>query len=383
MVLVGQDTDSLRFLTISKKKNQYLVPNSPQVKHHLRKEKNCLNCGTMVPDRYCTHCGQENTEPKETVGHMIGHFFADITHYDSKFFTTLKDLLFKPGFLTREYFSGKRVRYLHPVRMYIFISLVFFLVLFLRNDEAPEPAGPDLQSLTIARQQLGDSLRQKALTADSAEARTLNTIAASLDSSNVKTAGDEAIAFRLGSKGARFELTENRYNNLHEYDSVQNSLPKEQKDAGPLRWIIRTNVGLKSRYGTRSQVVVSESFQHSVPKMMFILLPLFAFFIKIFHSRKYLYTQHLIFSIHFHSFLFLLLLVNMLLSWLNSWAPLAYVIDISTLLLMFTYFSIALQKTYQQSAGLSFVKALSISLLYIIVLVISLFVLALFIFFMA
>src|SRR5476651_1345786 len=100
------------------------------MKHsNLRHDKTCLNCGTEVQERFCTHCGQENTEPKESFGHLLRHFFADVTHYDSQFFTTLKYLIFRPGFLTVQYNAGKRLSYLNPIRMYIFISAVFFLVL--------------------------------------------------------------------------------------------------------------------------------------------------------------------------------------------------------------------------------------------------------------
>ena len=95
-----------------------------------RKEKDCLNCGTMIQGRYCHVCGQQNLEPKESVWHLVSHIFNDITHFDGKFFTTLKDLLFKPGFLSREYVKGRRASYLDPIRMYVFTSAIFFLVFF-------------------------------------------------------------------------------------------------------------------------------------------------------------------------------------------------------------------------------------------------------------
>ena len=95
-----------------------------------RKEKNRLNCGTIVRGRICHVCGQENTEPKETFFGMVTHFFNDITHFDGKFFTTLKDLLFKPGFLSAEYMRGRRMSYLNPIRMYVFTSAIFFLIFF-------------------------------------------------------------------------------------------------------------------------------------------------------------------------------------------------------------------------------------------------------------
>ena len=73
-----------------------------------RKEKNCLNCNAEVQGRFCHVCGQENIETKETVWHLISHFFQDITHFDGKFFSSLKYLVTKPGFLSTEYMIGRR-----------------------------------------------------------------------------------------------------------------------------------------------------------------------------------------------------------------------------------------------------------------------------------
>ncbi|RYY15778.1 MAG: DUF3667 domain-containing protein, partial [Chitinophagaceae bacterium] len=83
-----------------------------------RSEKDCLNCGTIVQGRFCQVCGQENIEPKETLWGLVSHFFQDITHFDGKFFSTGKLLIRRPGFLPKEYISGRRARYLHPIRMY-------------------------------------------------------------------------------------------------------------------------------------------------------------------------------------------------------------------------------------------------------------------------
>ena len=79
-----------------------------------RKETNCLNCGTTVIGAYCHVCGQEKLEPKESLWYLIVHFFNDVTHFDGKFFSSLKDILFKPGFLSKEYMKG-----------YLFFLLLF------------------------------------------------------------------------------------------------------------------------------------------------------------------------------------------------------------------------------------------------------------------
>lgn len=95
-----------------------------------RKGKNCLNCNAQVYGKFCSVCGQENLEPAESAWHLVAHFFNDITHFDGKFFSSLKLLLFKPGFLSSEYKLGRRNNYLNPVRMYVFTSFLFFLVFF-------------------------------------------------------------------------------------------------------------------------------------------------------------------------------------------------------------------------------------------------------------
>jgi len=95
-----------------------------------RKEKNCLNCNAQVQGRFCHICGQENVETKESAWHLISHFFQDITHFDGKFFTSVKLLITRPGFLSREYMAGRRASYLNPVRLYVFTSAFFFLIFF-------------------------------------------------------------------------------------------------------------------------------------------------------------------------------------------------------------------------------------------------------------
>src|ERR1700753_1739269 len=100
-----------------------------------RDQKNCLNCGNTFTGNFCNNCGQENLHLKESFGHVMTHAIADYFHFDQKFFHTLKPLLCNPGKLTIDYNEGKRVQYLHPVRMYIFISLVYFLLVFQKDHE--------------------------------------------------------------------------------------------------------------------------------------------------------------------------------------------------------------------------------------------------------
>jgi hypothetical protein len=93
-----------------------------------RAETNCLNCGAQVLGRFCQNCGQENIETKENFFHMVTHVIGDFFHFDSKFFRSLKPLFIKPGFLTKEYWEGKRMHYIHPLRLFFFVTIVMVII---------------------------------------------------------------------------------------------------------------------------------------------------------------------------------------------------------------------------------------------------------------
>ena len=89
------------------------------------KEKICKNCNSELVGLYCSECGQKNTEllsVKAIVKELTDNMFS----FDSRFFITLKYLIIKPGFLTKEYWAGRRTTYLPPLRMYLVLSVFYF-----------------------------------------------------------------------------------------------------------------------------------------------------------------------------------------------------------------------------------------------------------------
>jgi hypothetical protein len=338
-------------------------------RHHLRHEKNCLNCGATVEERYCTRCGQENIEPKETVGHLIGHFFEDITHFDSKIFTTLKDLIFRPGFLTGEYVAGRRMRYLNPIRMYVFISAIFFLALYADKREDDGKVN-NANSINVIRQQIADSLRRAG--GDSAQRAGNLKLAAKLDTAGKDSAKDESLSMGYSTVGiVKVDITERKYNTVREYDSVQRTLPDSAKAKGIMKWILRNDVRMKEKYGS-SLIHKEVDVRHDIPKVMFVLLPLFALYVGWLYSRKnYYYVQHAIFSVHFHCFYFLLLLFLLLVGkliredWYELLSPMVAVVA------GYFYLVVALRNRFRQSWMKSFSKGTAIAALYTVTVMVA------------
>ena len=235
-------------------------------KNPLRKDKTCLNCNYVVEHRYCGNCGQENIEPRKTFHHLFVHFFEDLTHYENAFWKTIKNLILKPAALTKEYLSGKRMSYLAPVRLYIFVSFVtfFFITLLSGSDEMIK---------------LHKSNKEEAVTEK--------------EKKHFLSFGDK------------------HYKNVEELDSIQQYGKPNEKLSSFNYWLDR-KVLMVEEHNTMEEIVekFKESFVHNLPKVLFIYMPIFAFMLWLFHSkRKWYYFDHGIFTLHYFSFLLLMLLI--------------------------------------------------------------------------
>jgi len=104
---------------MTNKKNVASVPASQDGK--------CSNCGATLSARYCAKCGQDS-HVTLTVRHFMEEFVEGMTHFDSTFWRTFQPLLFKPGLLTEQFLLGKRKSYAPPLRSYLVLSVLYFLL---------------------------------------------------------------------------------------------------------------------------------------------------------------------------------------------------------------------------------------------------------------
>jgi hypothetical protein len=310
----------------------------------LRKETNCLNCGTTVIGKYCHVCGQENIEPKESAWHLITHFFNDVTHFDGKFFLTLKVLLLKPGFLPKEYMKGRRASYLNPIRMYLFTSFIFFLVFF---SFIPIKEGNFKNNFTIK----GKSFEQ-------------------IDSLSVPEFNDFTKALNNGVPMSRQEFKhymdslksvdgfvifgqKKHYKSKAEFDSLVAA--GAVKDSWLKRQITHKEIELSEKYQNQQGKFFRdflESLIHHFPQMLFISLPFVALLLKLLYTRrkKFYYVSHAIFTIHLYVFVFIVMLFEMGISEIKDLSGWNWLNIINNLFAMVIFFYLykAMRNFYEQ-----------------------------------
>ena len=89
----------------------------------------CLNCGAVLQENYCPSCGQKKIDPSDrSLKTFFTHFFNEFFNWDSKFFSSVKYVLIRPGYLTNEYINGRIGSYISPIKLYLCMSLVTFLI---------------------------------------------------------------------------------------------------------------------------------------------------------------------------------------------------------------------------------------------------------------
>lgn len=345
----------------------------------LRKETNCLNCGAEVTDRFCSHCGQENIEPRENFWQLLVHFFNDFTHFDGKFFSTIRVLLLQPGKLTREYIAGKRAGYLHPIRMYLFISFAFFILQYLIP--SPEEDFLMMDGQVVSRdsvirlidnkiislnKSLSDSSTeiQQLLTRESVVQLEKKRWLLNRDSSNLNSIYSELVdtTFTKSSTIGSFKIGSNSGDTVLSaslYEFYQQQLPPEKRDGKIDHFLNKRLIALREKYNGKIGVFgqdFGKTFLLYLPKMLFVSLPITAWILLLLYIRRkrWWYTEHAILTIHLYCGVFIILLLQLIFTSLltglkfpvaSEWADSIFSVGI-LFYLFFTLF-----RFYQQSIG--------------------------------
>ncbi len=312
-----------------------------------RKSQNCLNCNTEINNsNFCYNCGQENSHKHLSVKQLLNDFLGDYWTFDSKFFHSIFPLLFKPGHLTEEYSLGRRQSYIFPLRLYVFTTFIFFFVLALNNKIAESNLEEPAERTTWESATRDSLVKILDNYSETIPKEIRSEIIAKMDSANSISNREERNNFlHIGSTGdISFDST-----------SAENSftLSGAELDSSSLLGKLSTLVSKKFQHLGKMGEEGSKAFQkemiNQIPKVMFLLLPIFALILKLIYFRKKVfYLEHFIFSLHFHTFAFLLLTLTIFFS--NDWL----LIGLFFSAIFYLLFSI--KNFYQQSLAKSFVK---------------------------
>ncbi|MGH7444205.1 MAG: DUF3667 domain-containing protein [Longimicrobiales bacterium] len=302
----------------------------------------------MTVGRYCPACGQRKTEVLVSVRTMVGDVLEDQLVLNRALPRTLFALMLRPGFLTTEYIRGRIVSYIAPFRLYLVASVLFFLILSFfglaaldrmnidATLEADSAASADAREALRVRQEVLAEMDTAALPPAAAAAvrSSLTSVEASLGSIDTAAATDSSGATDL----MRVDGEPLPPGTLQPW-----AASFENNTTNPvLREAINRKIAQVGHLPPReafSQLL--EDYVEYAPHMVFLLLPLFAFLLKILYVRRNrYYAEHFVFALHVHAFAFFVFILMFALPW--DW------IDMILFLWMVVYLWLAMRKVYGQ-----------------------------------
>ena len=339
----------------------------------------CGNCATPLLGPHCYSCGQPAKSLIRQFPELIADFFGTVFGLDSRIARTFGPLLFNPGFLTTEYLAGRRVRYVSPVRLFVFLCLTAFFVAQLSSDwRIGSPA-----TLQV------DNRGNAGINLDAVESKI--TLASSVD--EVIQLRDEALEEIAAAEresqdipgmsgvlaGVEQVVRTHAQKRIAEIDPTSGSGEVAATDGfTPLQidglpdsvnaWLERKSTKLISNLPRIEQDpnLLKDALFSAIPSTLFLLLPIFAFLLSVAYVfKRRLYMEHLIVALHSHAFLSLALLLSVLLFDLRQWIapPTGTLIDsgftlvLTSLVAWMPIYLLLMQKrVYQQSWSVTVFK---------------------------
>jgi hypothetical protein len=270
----------------------------------------CKNCQAVLVGRYCMNCGQAADVHVPSTGELLHEALEGLTHSDSRLWRTLLWLWFKPGVLTNEFFIGRRMSYLPPFRLYLIISLMFFLTLSFSHGSRVEIVSA------------GNS-----------------TVHAS-DPKDLPC--DNMVQFFGSMRNPRNPAWDQRLN--------------------------RACLEIRRDNGQNLQ----KGIFATLPKAMFVFLPLLAFLNMLLYWRpRHRYAEHLVFFLHLQAFFFsmgiLMILVGACAGWWPTLAGASNGVQTLLGLSLPVYTVLAMRRVFNNSWPLIVLKALALAVIYLAV----------------
>ena len=324
----------------------------------------CLNCGTELRGQYCGNCGQRAGSRLISLWELLRDAFGDLLELDSRLWRTLIPLLIRPGQLTRDYLEGRRARYMPPFRMYLVLSVVFFVVAFFdpRDDLSllfepePEPAAEETSELeeemkSEAQDVLDDLAEEGLISKDQAKVLPSDANA----HFTITDSGDGGVNFKIDPVTGECTLDDEGFDQMPQW--VRKRLTRERLE------------GICERISADGAKTFTGLLVDNIPIALIVLLPFMALVLKGLYplSRRYL-VEHLLFFVHFHAFFFLILTLQILFSRVSGllWVPepISVLVIVAASFYIPVYLYKAMRLVYGQGHFMTFLKYIAMSAAY-------------------
>jgi hypothetical protein len=263
----------------------------------------CQNCGDRLTGPFCAQCGQHDVDYHRSFRLVIHDLLENLFHFEGKLFATVAWLLAAPGRLTNEFIAGRRQRQVNPVRLYLFVSVLFFVGLALLNHGhfvSFDRAAIDQLQLSFGKQ------GELHLSASTVLGDASTSPEPALDPEH-----PERPAVVTGGQALQV---------LQAPASLSGAAPAAKSDDAPSGAVLAerpAEEGVsrtlydKLTQGTLTFSQILEAMEHRIPTLFFLGVPLFALLLRVvFIGRDRVYIEHLVCSLHLHAWAFLVAMVG-------------------------------------------------------------------------
>lgn len=296
----------------------------------------CKNCGHELHGQFCSVCGQHAFIANQPFKDSIFSYLDSNYALDKQLGHTLRDLLFKPGYLAREYMSGRIARHVHPFKLYFFASILLFGIL------VPLSQNFDQETKALNNQPLVDTIQQK-------KSKQLRQTTALSPDSSVSTTHKETLPEKPVFKAAAKEKESDIIIFENENDSTMSTLERHAK---------------KNLTGV-SRKALFQKFLRYLSFSVLFLMPVFALLLMlVYRGKERYYIGHLILSVHQHVVLYFAISLSLIWQLLISTKhPIGTLVFWATII----YFVLSLANFYREKIAKSVLKAFLLLFLYLII----------------
>jgi hypothetical protein len=330
--------------------------------HPTAHHANCQNCGAPLGGPFCSACGQHDVEYHRSLWPMLEDALEGFFHFDGKAVKSVRYLLTRPGFLTQEFVAGRRASYANPLRLYIFISFLFFAASALLSHRPTRQDWAAVNGkLVDAKKDGADALKGSPEPRKAAEAPKKGSAAAP------PTPTPAGRPFRISFASAAPVGGE----------AIKISLDDDDpKSTSPLSRYVREHLGPN---GTLDARAVQAEIAHFLPAMLFLCLPLFALVLTVAYKGTHrFYIEHLVFALHLQAFIFMAGLLGKLGGRLALLASKGSALALQTILLLAAMWLVyrAFRRFYGQGRWKTVLKLFLVTGSYMVILILGIAVVA-------